>query len=82
MAPVIEKLAQEFEDQIELVKIDADKPENEVLLRLYDIRSIPTLVLARGDVSYGLSVGQASESSLREWIKITLENVDSASKVS
>ncbi len=76
MSPVIEKLAQEFSDQIELVKVDADKPENEHLLEQYDIRSIPTLVLAHNDVSYGAAVGQASEDSLRNWINLTMDNFE------
>lgn len=68
MAPTIEKLSQEFSNQIDLVKVNADKPENEDLLRQYDIRSIPTLVLAHNNVTYGILVGQQSESALRDWL--------------
>ncbi len=76
MSPVIEKLAQEFSDQVELVKVDADKPENEYLLEQYDIRSIPTLVLAHNNTVYGQLTGQQSEAKLRDWLHYGLDEFE------
>lgn len=69
MAPILDKLALEFGGQIELVKVDADKPENEELLRQYDVRSIPTLVLLsdQGDV-LGKMIGAKSYTELSTWL--------------
>jgi thioredoxin-like negative regulator of GroEL len=69
MAPIIDKVVREF-DNLELVKVDADKAENEQLLRDYDIRSIPTLVLLNDDGEIVSAInGTHSEEQLREWIK-------------
>lgn len=82
MAPVIEKLAQEFEDQIDLIKVDADKPENEELLNKHDVRSIPTLIMVgEGTVvewELGRKIGQQSEAELRSWIQEILADCDTA----
>jgi thioredoxin-like negative regulator of GroEL len=68
MAPIIDKVVAHF-DNLELVKVDADKPENEELLRDYDVRSIPTLVLLNedGEIISALS-GTHTEQQLRDWI--------------
>lgn len=73
MAPLIEQLAQEFEGQIELVKVDADKPDNEEKLTEYDVRSIPTLVMTdeNGKLLSRL-VGQKSLAELRTWVQTCL----------
>jgi thioredoxin-like negative regulator of GroEL len=49
--------------------VDADLPENEELLRDYDIRSIPTLVLlnADGEILSAIT-GTHTEFQLIEWI--------------
>jgi thioredoxin-like negative regulator of GroEL len=69
MAPVIDKLVQEFEDQIDLVKVNADLDTNEDLLAEYDVRSIPTLVLLKGKQIVWAAVGQKSEAELRNLIE-------------
>jgi thioredoxin-like negative regulator of GroEL len=68
MAPLIDKVSQEF-DNLELVKVDADLPENEDILRQYDIRSIPTLVLLNSDGEIvSAIVGSHTEQEIRHWI--------------
>ena len=70
MAPVIDKLAQEFSDQIDLVKVNADLETNEDLLAEYDIRSIPSLVLVDDKKRMiWLAVGEKSEAALRNLIE-------------
>jgi thioredoxin 2 len=73
---LLEKIQQEYEGRLELVKIDADAPENEELMRKYDVRSIPTLVLINGDEVIGRMVGAKSESELKAWINIRLDLVE------
>jgi thioredoxin-like negative regulator of GroEL len=71
----LDRISQEYQDKLDLVKVDADKPENEDLLRQFDVKSIPTLVLLAGDTVVGVKVGQTSEIALREWIDDALEGV-------
>lgn len=68
MAPIIDKVVNNYEG-LELVKVDADRPENEQLLRDYDIRSIPTLVLLNADGEIISAVtGTHSEAQLIQWL--------------
>jgi thioredoxin-like negative regulator of GroEL len=72
MAPLIDKVAQEFPD-VELIKVDADLSENEQLLRDYDIRSIPTLVLLNADGEIvGAIAGQHTEEQIRDWLNTSM----------
>jgi thioredoxin-like negative regulator of GroEL len=72
MAPILDRLAQEFEGELELVKVDADIAANEELLNTYDVRSIPTLVLLNGDVVISKMVGVASYPALRSWLELNM----------
>jgi thioredoxin-like negative regulator of GroEL len=54
---------------IELKKVDSDDVANDELLREYDIRSIPTLIMLDADGKVlGKIIGAQSETSLRNWI--------------
>ena len=75
MAPILDRLSQEYQDKIDLIKVDADLETNEDLLRKYDVMSIPTLVLLDGDRVVGQMVGQKSQVVLQEWIDDALEGV-------
>jgi thioredoxin-like negative regulator of GroEL len=74
MSPILEKLAAQYEDQIDLVKVDADLDVNEDLLRQYDVKSLPTLVLldSNGKV-VGKIIGAQSYGSLRDWIEAKIK---------
>jgi thioredoxin-like negative regulator of GroEL len=77
MAPILERVAQDYSEQLELVKVDSDVPANEELLRQYDVMSIPTLVLLNEDREVlGKQVGQKSELALREWLDINIQFVE------
>ncbi len=75
MAPILDRLAQENEGKLELIKVDADLESNEDLLRKYEVMSIPTLILLDGDTVVGQMVGQKSQVVLQEWIDDALEGV-------
>jgi thioredoxin 1 len=73
MAPLIEQLVQEFEGQIELVKVDADQAENEAKLTEYDVRSIPTLIMTdENGKALSRLVGQKSLAELKSWVQACL----------
>lgn len=67
MAPIIKKVSQER--GLLLMKVDADKQENESVLEEFDVRSIPTLILVdRNKKVLGTLVGAVSERDLNNWI--------------
>lgn len=81
MAPILDKVLKEF-DNLELVKVDADVPENEDLLRDYDVRSIPTLVLVNNDGEIiSALVGAHSKDQLKDWLKTEIGVDDTLEEV-
>lgn len=69
MKPILEVLSKEFEGHLNFIKVDADVPENEELLRKYDVMSIPTLVLVdSNEKELSKLVGAQSLIVLREWV--------------
>lgn len=75
MSPVLDRLALEYQNSLDLVKVDADLDNNEDLLREYDVMTIPTLILFKDGKIIGRKTGQQSEVILREWIDDALEGV-------
>jgi len=66
IAPVLEELAQEYENQIQIMKMNVD--ENPNTPSKYGVRAIPTLMLFKnGDVA-GQVTGAVSKSNLKELI--------------
>jgi thioredoxin 1 len=55
IAPVLEQLAEEYEGQLKIVKIDADE-EPEVLAK-YAVRGLPTMMVFKDGQSVGVTVG-------------------------
>lgn len=76
---MLDKIADEYQDKLELVKVNADLPENEELLREYDIRSIPTLILMLDGKVMSKSVGAKPEQQLRAWINVHVALEDAIS---
>ena len=78
---MLDRLAQEYSSQIELVKVNADLEDNFELLAQYDVKSIPTLIMqGHGLVTtwqLGRLVGAQSEKNLRDWIEGILSDIDS-----
>ena len=67
LAPVMEKLSEEFEGQAEFVKIDVD--DNPDLAREYSIMSIPCVMVFKGGALAGKNVGFVSQSAMKEFIE-------------
>ena len=66
MGPVIDELAEEFEGQVKIVKMNVD--ENSATPGKYGIRAIPTLILFKGGEVVDQSTGAVSKSSIKEMI--------------
>lgn len=67
LAPVMEKLSEEFEGQAEFVKIDVD--DNPDLAREYSIMSIPCVMVFKGGALAGKNVGFVPQSAMKEFIE-------------
>lgn len=68
MSPILDKIDQNRDDVV-LVKVDADSDNNENLMREYDIRSIPTLVLLDPEGNpVGELIGAKSEPFIQDWL--------------
>ena len=67
LAPVMEKLSEEFEGQAEFVKIDVD--DNPDLAREYSIMSIPCVMVFKGGALAGKNVGFVLQSAMKEFIE-------------
>lgn len=73
MSPLLDKLAQEYSESIDLIKVDADNEDNFEILAQYDVKSIPTLVALVGDKHVDTIIGIRSEVALRDWIEILID---------
>lgn len=67
MAPVFERLAQEFRTQARFAKVDTDA-EQELAAR-HGIRGIPTLILFRRGAEADRLTGAADAAALRRWLE-------------
>lgn len=70
VAPVVEKLAQEYKDQVVIGKVDVDN-NPEVALQ-YGIRSIPTILFIKNGKVVDKQVGAVPKNVLEQKIKAHL----------
>lgn len=66
IAPVLEELAQEFEGQVKIMKMNVD--ENPATPGKYAIRAIPTLILFKNGEVVDQVTGAVSKTSLKQMI--------------
>ena len=64
IAPIVEELADEFEDEAKVGKVDVD--ENPQTAQEYGVRSIPTLLFFKDGEQQEQVVGAASKQPLKE----------------
>ncbi|WP_434221989.1 thioredoxin [Limnospira platensis CENA597] len=62
VAPVVEEIAQQYDGQIKVVKLNTD--ENPQVASKYGIRSIPTLMIFKGGQRVDMVVGAVPKSTL------------------
>jgi thioredoxin 1 len=64
VAPVLEKIAEERKDELELVKVNID--ENPQLAHTYGVMSIPTMILFKGGAPVKATMGARPKSSIEQ----------------
>jgi thioredoxin 1 len=62
LAPIVEKVADEFEGKVKVGKLDIDA--NAEMTRKYGVRSVPTLLIFRGGEKIGQHVGLTTRDKL------------------
>ena len=70
ITPILEELANEFNDKIKIAKINIDS--NPDIPTKYNIMSIPTLLLFKNGELVSNQVGLQEKSTLSNWIKENL----------
>ncbi len=71
VAPIVEELAEEYEDKVNFVKVDVD--QNKELASKYNIFSIPTLVIFRNGQLVSQAAGAVSKESIRNYINKNIQ---------
>ena len=66
IGPILEELASEMEEKIEIVKLDVDS-NNQTAMN-YAIRSIPTLIIIKDGAVAAQHIGAASKAQLEKFI--------------
>jgi thioredoxin 1 len=67
VAPVLEEIAEQFKDQIKVVKLNTD--ENPSIASQYGIRSIPTLMIFKGGQRVDMVVGAVPKTTLAKTLE-------------
>ena len=69
MHPILDELKKEMGDQVRILKIDIDSPDNQKLVNLYHVQSVPTMYLfKKGQITWK-QVGAIGIDVLREVVK-------------
>ncbi|WP_063711432.1 MULTISPECIES: thioredoxin family protein [Nocardia] len=66
LAPVLESLATEFGEQVEIVKVNAD--QSPVAVGRFDVTSTPTMIAFVGGEPVATMIGAQPEPSVRAWL--------------
>ncbi|MBT4905987.1 MAG: thioredoxin, partial [Rhodospirillaceae bacterium] len=70
IAPALEEISAELNDQLTIAKVDVDS--NPSVPAKYGVRSIPTLLIFKGGEVASMKVGALPKSKLAEWVKSTI----------
>ena len=62
LAPIVEKVADEFEGKVKVGKLDID--DNAEITRKYGVRSVPTVLVFKGGQKIGQHVGLTTRDKL------------------
>lgn len=72
LAPTLEKLAEEYQGKLKIVKINID--DNQVQANEYSVRSVPTLLLFKKGEKVDTKVGNLSLVELKEFVNTYLSD--------
>jgi len=70
IAPILDDLAEQFEGQIKIAKVDVDA--NKETPSKFGIRGIPTLIIFKNGAAHATKVGALTKTQLVEFIKAAL----------
>ena len=70
MAPVLKEVAEEFGEQVTIIKVDVDK--NQPVARRFGVRSIPNLILFKNGEIKASKAGVLTKRDLRQMIQQNL----------
>lgn len=65
--PVLEELSETYKDKVKFVKINVD--DNREFAGKYDVMSIPTTILYKGEEEVGRQIGFAGKQAFEDLIK-------------
>jgi thioredoxin-like negative regulator of GroEL len=69
MNPIIDKIEQDYQDTVHLIKVETDLPHNEDIMNQFGVQSLPTYVLIdEADQVLGKIIGAQSEEQFKDWI--------------
>ena len=66
LAPVLESVAEDYEDKVKFVKLDVDEAGD--IAKDYSVMSIPTLIIIKNGEEVAKQVGAMGAEALEEWI--------------
>lgn len=72
LAPILEEVAKEMSDKIEVVKVNVNEPVNQPLAEEYQIQGIPALKLFKGGKVVKEFVGLKPKEDLKQEIEAAL----------
>ncbi|MBQ8540833.1 MAG: thioredoxin [Clostridia bacterium] len=67
LSPVLESVAEDFEDKVKFVKLDVDEAPD--IAKDYSVMSIPTLIIVKGGEEVAKQVGALGAEALENWIE-------------
>ena len=72
VSPVVEDLAREYDGKVRFLKLNVD--ENQDIAAKYEIFSIPSLFIFKGEKIIGKHVGATSKDVLKKFVEKSLQN--------
>jgi thioredoxin 1 len=65
--PMVDAVANDYKGKLKVAKVDVD--HNQIVAQMYQVRSIPTLLVFKGGKVVGQLIGAVSRTSLEKEIK-------------
>jgi len=72
LAPVLEKIAEQFKEKIVLMKANLD--DSPLTAKKFGVEKIPTVILFKNGKPVNDFVGLVPENSIKEWLENIIEN--------
>lgn len=73
MHPIIEEIAKDYGDKLEIKKYNVDEPENQPLMEQYQVQAMPTFFVMKDGQVFEQFVGAQSKTVLKAAIDKALD---------